>query len=102
MVLAIDELFLYNKDRNSSDKWTLELYVQPYPYTLLVYSWKIAVGESTDIVDTQYLEDVFHPHGYLYVRCRGHIVVAVILVREFEQCTSIQRVGAVLVAQVAV
>lgn len=49
----------------------LELYVQLYSYSILVYSRIVAVGEAAHIVDAQHAEDVFYANGNLDIWCRG-------------------------------
>ena len=78
-----------------------ELYVELYSYSPFVYAGEVGVCESSYIVYAQYLEDVLYSYGQLHIWCRIQVMVFVVFIWELEQGACVQRVGAVLVAQVA-
>ena len=78
-----------------------ELYVELYSDAPFVDARDVGVCQTPYIVDTQDSEDVFDTEGYLHVGGGGHIVLLLVAVREIEQCSGIEWIGAVLVAQVA-
>ncbi len=79
-----------------------ELYVELYSDAPFVDARDVGVCQTPYIVDTQDSEDVFDTEGYLHVRGGGHILLLLVAVRKIEQCSGIEWIGAVLVAQIAV
>ena len=78
-----------------------ELHAKLYAYAPFLDARQVAVCQTSHIVHAQYLEDVRNSNAHFHIWLCAKITLFVVFVWELEEFAGVQRIGAVLLAQVS-